>query len=216
MIKSILQRGVFYTIGIVFNRIVPVKLFRFRIFCVYELQRSSIENKPNPPMQLSWCESDRELEQAKGLTHFRTSEDLVSDRYEVCLATAEGSADPIGGVWRAREQFDEEELGVRIKLDPQQAWIFAAYVAKSHRGQGVYAALLEHVLRERDQVIHFASINPTNKPSIAAHRKFIRRTTGTCVAIRIFGICGCWTSAGLRRDRSVSFSCQAVPIEVRF
>lgn len=213
MIRSILRRGVLYTFGIIFNRIIPAGLFRFRVFRVYELAgMEDIESDQR--FHFDWCESEADLREAREATFFDSPDPKLMDRTEVCVAREQGKL--VGGVWRAEQWFDEDELGMRIDLSENQAWIFAAYVAKTHRGQGVYSQLLNSVLLNRNGEQHFASINPTNKPSVAAHRKFTRSTVGTCVVVRVFRVAACWTSGSLRSSRRLSFNCSRTPLRLEF
>jgi GNAT superfamily N-acetyltransferase len=215
MFHSLRRRGLLYTLGILFNRIVPSKLFRFRVFRVFQLQSPAGISPTDAPFDFHWCESEADVQQAKAATYFDTSDAANMQRYEACLAYEGTGRDCVGGVWRARDWFIEDDLGLRIHLEPDQAWIFAAYVAKDQRGRGVYASLLSHVLRTKTAQTHFASINPTNQASMAAHRKFIRSTLGTCFALRILGLAICWCSGGLQQDKWLSFGCVKEPISIR-
>jgi GNAT superfamily N-acetyltransferase len=218
MIKSVMRRGVLYTIGIVINRIVPEKLFRFRVFQVFELEgQGGSRRSDDNQLTFRWCDNDDDFAAAKRLTFFETKDPDAATRYAACLAElrdAQGEREIVGGVWRGLEQFDEEDLGIRIQLADQQAWIFAAFVSKDHRGSGIYRRLLEHAIRSQEALVHFASINPYNKPSISAHRAFVKRTVGTCVAIRVFNFAFAFTKRDLRANRMFSSNAKSNPIEV--
>ncbi len=258
MIKRLLSRGILYSIGTVINRIVPARLFRFRIFRVYQLQPSKSEGQTaglmdaepmalatgiegvsvasvspaasplgshnrtfsathahagDTPFQFRWCESDEDFRVAEELTGFQSTSDVRPLGYQACLAL--DAAQPVGGLWRAEEHFDEDELGVRVVLDDDQAWIFAAMVSKQHRRRGVHRRLLSYVLAGDPQRNHFASINPTNRASIAAHQQFVRSTVGTCLSLRLFKVAVSIASGGLKLDRHISFGCRERPIQMR-
>jgi GNAT superfamily N-acetyltransferase len=215
MINRLLSRGILYSIGIVINRIVPARLFRFRVFRVYQLQPSK-QDRPNAddaPFQFQWCESDEDFRLAEQLTGFQSGSDVRQLGYGACLAL--DSTQPVGGLWRAEEQFDEDELGIRVVLDDDQAWIFAAMVSKQHRRRGVHRRLLSYVLASDPHRNHFASINPTNRASIAAHRQFVGSTVGTCVSFRLFKVAVALASGGLKLDRHISLGCRERPIQMR-
>jgi hypothetical protein len=223
MIRAVLSRGVLYSIGIAINRVVPEKLFRFRVFQVFELQSNGDDPQADMesayPLQYHWCESEEDFRVARQLTYFYSSSQLDRHRFSVCLACdgtdGSGSSLPIGGVWRAVEWFDEEELGLRVVFSADQAWIFAAYVSKLQRGRGIYRRLLSNVLKSNLRLQHFAAINPTNRKSIAAHSAFMRSTVGTCVAVRLLSLTICWAGGDLRLDRHVSFRSRTTPVQVR-
>jgi hypothetical protein len=223
MIRAVLSRGVLYSAGIAINRVVPEKLFRFRVFRVFELQSAARERKAGQesefPIHYRWCQSDEDFRLAQQLTYFQSASQLDRHRLSACLAldgaSASQSSLPIGGVWRAVQWFDEEELGLRLEFSANQAWIFAAYVSKQQRGRGTYRRLLGQVLAHDAQLRHFAAINPTNRQSIAAHRAFMRSKVGTCVTLRLLGLTICWAGGGLRLERHIRFHSRVKPLEVR-
>lgn len=220
MIKSVLKRGLWYTIGIVINRVVPESLFRFRVFRVFELANQSGQRRSDgDSLTFRWCENDEDYETARRLTFFETTDPEAARRFSACLAAAQdphGVEEIVGGVWRGQQQFDEEDLGIRIMLDDHQAWIFAAYVSKNHRGSGIYRRLLAHAMNSSEELVHHASINPFNKPSIAAHRSFVKKTVGTCIALRLFNFAIVVTRKGLKSDRSFTSNAKQNPIRIQF
>ena len=145
-----MSRGVLYSVGIAINRIVPERLFRFRVFRVFELQSAARDPQAGKestfPLHYHWCQSDEDFLAAQQLTYFHSASQLDRHRFSACLAfegaAGGGSAPPIGGVWRAVQWFDEEEFGVRLEFSANQAWIFAAYVSKLQRGRGTNHRLL--------------------------------------------------------------------------
>lgn len=211
MLRSLFSHGVWYSLGIAINRIVPERLFRFRIFRVYELGVAPDDSQvvSDDSITFRWCESPQDYRAAEQQTYFRPLE--TSSRHKACLAL--DGTHPIGGVWCACDAFEETELGVRLILGPDQAWIFAAHVAKSHRRRGIYRRLLNQVLRMRPGSHYLASINPTNKASMAAHRPFIQRTSGTCLALRIGSRTACWAGGDLSVNRYLTTNPNK-PIEI--
>lgn len=203
--KTVFARGFLYSIGIVINRIIPERLFRFRIFNVYELaphDATSTALATGSEFKIRNCQTPAEFDEAKRLTHYRPGKSLSDDRKMPPLqATLLVDAEvPVGGVWLSQDFFDESELGVRVKLQPEQTWLFAAFVSKPHRGKGIYRRLLNEVLSQTDRTFVVA-INPTNKASIAAHKTCIRRKVGTIVAIRFLSWSLCWASGELQVRR---------------
>ncbi len=221
MIQSVRSRGMLYSIGTVINRIVPQRVFRFRIFRVFELQcphdsgpaKPNVDARAEEPLDFRWCATDEEFRWAKQLTYFQTSDDFDEQPITACLAV-DGS-EPVGGVWRATERFNEEELGIQLVFESDQAWIFAAFVSKSHRRRGIYGRLLGSVLCGEHSLRHYASINPTNRASMAAHAPFVRSTVGTGVALRLFGFAIAWAGGSLRLDRFATSNSRTRPIRLR-
>ncbi len=216
MLKTLRSRGIRYTLGGKFNEFVPAWLFRFRVFRILRLQSLGVDPSSSDaaPLTYRWCETDDDIALAERLTFFRSEADDRKKRFRACLANQVD--DVVGGVWQGTEFFDEDELGVRVMLEPKQAWIFAAFVAKSHRGQRIYPRLLNHVLREDQHLIHYASINTTNRASIAAHAHFAESQTGRCIVIRLFSVTLCWAGRGLNVSRHVTMNGKRHPIEVTF
>lgn len=204
--KNVLARGFLYSIGILINRVVPEWLFRFRIFNVYELgpnDAAPTASATGCDFKIRTCQTPSEFDEAERLTHYRPGKpSSQDDKLPSLQATLMVDSDvSVGGVWLSQDFFDESELGIRVRLRSEQTWLFAAFVSKSYRGKGVYRRLLDDVLSQTDKTV-FASINPTNKASIAAHKSCIRRTVGTCVAIKFVQWSMCWASGDLQVHRN--------------
>lgn len=216
MLQTLRSRGFRYTLGGKINAVVPAKVFRFRVFRVFRLHALDVDPSPSDatPLTYRWCETDDDISLAERLTFFRSAADDRNIRFRACLANQ--GDDVVGGVWQGIQFFDEDELGIRIRLKSNQAWIFAAYVSKSHRGQRIYPRLLNHVLTGDDHLVHYASINTTNRASIAAHAHFAQSQTGRCIVIRLFAMTFCWTGSGLKASRHVAFNSQHHPIDIDF
>ena len=217
MISKIRKAGVkFYFAGL-FNRVVPQWLFRMRRYVVYEMDVQKLrttrqEAVEEGGLEFSACRTSAEIEAVEVLTWFRR--ELSSGELQAFQATLSGQL--VGGVWIASKVFDEDELGVRLLLKPQQAWLFAAFVAAQARGKGVYSQLLSFVVSEvsRDFPQIVLAVNPDNRPSNVVHKKASRRTLGTVVAIRFLKFSVCWTSGRIRKDRTCSWHATQYPIEL--
>jgi len=207
-------RSILYRIGGWFNRVVPAWLFRFRIFRLYRLEPLASDRSPAQarPLEYRWCETDDEIALAQRLTYFHSDAQDHRERFRACLA--HDGDELVGGVWQGTKYFDEEELGVRIRMESNQAWIFAAFVSTSHRGQRIYPRLLNHILSEDPAVIHYASINTTNEASIAAHKHFVTASSGRCVVFRLLSFTCCWAGSGLRLSRHLTLDRKNRPIEI--
>lgn len=213
-LKQIHSRGWLYTLGGWINRIVPERLMRFRVFRVYRLQpRDGFQSSPGQlALRIGWARSAAERELAQQLTYFRSGEAADPDRFRACLAWSEDQL--VGGVWECGGYFDEQELGLRVLLNPDQGWIFAAFVAPQLRGAKIYPRLLNHVLHDGSARVHLASINVANRASIAAHRHFVVSQTGPCWVLRIFNFSWCWAGKGLQAPKRFTAEARRDPIEL--
>jgi len=217
VISKIRNRGFkFYFAGL-FNRVVPQWLFRMRRYFVYEmdvqkLQTASQQVVGGSGVEVSACRTSAEIEAVEVLTWFRR--ELSSGDLRAFQATLDGQL--VGGVWIASEIFDEDELGVRLILNPQQAWLFAAYVSEQARGKKVYSKLLSFVVSEVSQDFPqvVLAVNPDNRPSNAVHKKASRRTLGMVVAVRFLKFSVCWTRGQIRKSRTCSWQATKRPIEL--
>ena len=130
-----------YTFAILFNRVVPLWLFRMRRYVIYEMDvdktqaaaNSSKASRAND-VQVSVCQTEDQIEVIEGLTWFKR--EYSSGRNQAFQAVIDGQV--VGGVWIATELFDENELGIRLVMNERQAWLFAALVSKKNRGKGIW------------------------------------------------------------------------------
>ena len=163
-------------------------------------------------LDVRWCSTAEELASAAKISYL--NQDAFSNPLRAALATLNGKS--VGAFWVATEYFDEHELGVRIVLNQDQAWLFAAMVDKEKRGLGIYSKILQFVTSELgEQGIEdlLVAVNPYNKPSDHIHKKHSDRTAGLVTAIRFLKVAWCFTSGSLKaRSRFTSNSLDK-PIE---
>ena len=133
----------------------PGWLLRFRPFGVYEIRFADCEADSSgstnasdaaAAVSISWI-TDRE--QLTKLTDIAAEENLQAwdgATRRVAIAWREGR--PVGAAWIARETFAEPDLGLSYRLQPDEAWLFAAVVQPEHRRQGIYGHLLRFLIDE--------------------------------------------------------------------
>ena len=204
MLRKIRQTGLMYSIGIAINRIVPIWLFRFRIFTVYQIDSKTVlpqsDASNDDSVQVSLAQSEAEISAVVKLTWFQPG-DMDAD-FQSAQAKIDGQL--AGAVWAAGRGFDETDLGLRIELTPDQSWIFAALVDGQFRRRGVYSRVLGFMVNHLEQVQRgqqFLSINPTNIASVKAHERYIDSVLGNVVALRVLGVAFC-LSTGKRLQPS--------------
>lgn len=220
-LQKLRQRGLFFVFGIVFNRIVPGWLFRFRLNYVLQLERpspSATESSANTiadDLTIERVTDQDAWQDVLRVTHV-TLPTADSPRFAVRARVAQ---ETVGGVWISRQQFDEPELGLRYRLADDQAWVFGAYVDRTQRNRGIYGRLLTEVMNDKtegnqESERYFAAITVNNRSSLVAHRRFTQRSLGLCMTMRFLGIALCLTTGRIRRDRTWTFNSRKRPIEL--
>ena len=188
LIDRVSNQGWIYSGAILFNRVVPKWLFRCRRYRVYRLAVQpalAADRLRQEGLEIGWCESEEQLQAVERLTYFHRE----YSRGPARAVQAKVDGQLVGGFWAATEFFDEDDLGVRVTLDPQQAWLFAALVNRECRGRGVYSNILQFITSElaaeglTDQLV---AVNPDNKPSHRVHKKAARELAGTVFAVASF------------------------------
>ncbi|MDB4766769.1 hypothetical protein OAG71_03675 [bacterium] len=228
VLKKIRRTGFLYLIGIVINRIVPAWLFRFRQFVVYEIDASKFESEetggPNdqaPPLQISWCETNNDLQAVQQLTY--TKADKLQGQYRI--AQAKSGQQLAGALWGVKDCFVEEELGTVLHLNPNQIWLFAALVDGAFRRQGIYAKVLGFMVHNGEKVFssdddkplrYLLCVNPHNIASNRVHRKYSKAVLGQAFSLKVarVAICLCFGKQ-LSADSIITWDAKNRPISLR-
>ncbi len=231
-IAEIIRRnGFWYSLAILFNRLIPGWLFRYRNFVIYEmnveeevpsdwralLNRELCQAASTAPSatRVRWCESVSDYEAVERLTYFRRPFSAVN--LTACSAEVNGRL--AGGFWAAAEQFDEQELGLRLKLGTTQAWLFAALVHKDMRRMGIHSEMLRFMVSELTTLGFneiFVAVNPTNIGSNRIHSRHARSLAGRVWVVRFLSITCCFVRGRVQVDRWFRFNVRRNPIELRF
>lgn len=209
MLKKIRQTGWVYSFAIVFNRIVPESLLRYRGFYVYQLDVDA-EIPPHANVKTEVCQSPESFAAAETETYYQRRENDIA-----ILARFDDSV--AGAMWAVAQRFPEVDLGVEMVLEPQQAWLFAAQVNKSFRRRGIHRQILGRLMLELSKRGHrhqLVSVNPHNVGSNMIHRKASFRTMGYVRTLKIFNIAFCTVSGDMRRDRWVTWNAKGNPIQI--
>jgi hypothetical protein len=220
VLQKIRQTGWKYSIAILFNRVIPAWLFRMRRFVVYRMQKANTATEecdsPESTAAISAgrCISESQIEAVEQLTYFQrtySAGNLVAYHAKIDNQLA-------AGMWAATECFDENELGVRIRLDPKQAWLFAARVSTDFRRRGLYSHLLPSVMKDLDGkgfVDQLVSVNPDNLGSNRIHQRLSRETVGHVLAIRFLKTTICWTRGRIWKEKTISWNSSNSPIDIQ-
>jgi hypothetical protein len=210
--KNASKRGWRYTGAILFNRIVPEKLFRFRRYVVYrmKIQEPRIESD----IEIQWATSDEQRASAAKTSFIDQA--LFSNPLRAAIATIDNQC--VGAFWVAAEHFDESELGVRVMLGPKQVWLFAAMVNKEKRGLGIYSQILQFVTSELGSegiVDLLVAVNPVNKPSNHIHKKHSSETVGMVSAVRFLNWAACFPGKPITAKSNFTMNAKRNPVQIR-
>ncbi len=188
-------------------QLVPSQVLRFRPFGVYEIslaeaaRQATIPKQSDPSLRIDWAAHREGL--AK-LTDVAAPENLDSwngTTRRVAIAWREEV--PIGAVWIATESFAETDLGLSFRLQPDEAWLFAAVVEQSQRRQGIYKHLLQFVTNElagENRTRLLLGVSTGNQASLAAHRRFGAEQVGSIFAAKCLGFGFCRASGDIHRE----------------
>lgn len=208
-----MNRGLLYSVGMFINKVVPERVFRFRVFDLFLLD--TLDRKPNPDFQFHACDSDADYDMAREVTMSPIPQELVQcGRVGARLLMHQTKA--VAGLWLAKEKFFEAELGIEIQLPEDSRWIFAAYTDTDFRRRGLYRTLMSETMHHEDAVNErfFVCVNPCNRPSRIAHERSAERGLGRCFVMRIFGFGFCLPIGGPTVDRHFGSSVLKKPIKL--
>jgi GNAT superfamily N-acetyltransferase len=211
MIQKIREKGLVYSFAIMFNRIVPARIFRYRRFVIFQLKPAESIN-PHTHVKTSWCESDEDFEESGKVTYYSRSSDsemAVRADYDGVIA---------GAMWATVEQFVESELGISIAMEKNQTWLYAARVDDAFRRKGVFAQILDCIRKElaqRGLTHQLVCVNPHNIGSVKAHSRCSFYTPGSVRVIRFYKTTFCLAQGDVSCDRFVSWNSDKNPIQVR-
>ena len=218
LLHRISQQGWMYSVAILFNRVVPKWLFRCRRYVVYQLEIQpplAADSVGNHGFEIGWCESEEQTQAVEQLTYFKR--DFSAGPARAVQASFNGKL--VGGFWAATQIFDEDELGVRVVLEPQQAWLFAALVSRDCRGRGVYSKILQFItsqLANEGFTQPLVAVNPNNKPSHRVHKKNAREFVGTVWAARFLNFSICLSGKPVEQKSWFTLNSKHHPIEISF
>ena len=227
-LQRIRQQGFLHLVETFFNRIVPAGLFRFSAGRVLQLNANRLAEvngqNDNREFRLRRVEDPAQRDALRRATWNSVPLSHAADDhgYAIFPAGQDSEADwqsaVLGGVWGGVDSFIEADLGFEIQLEPEQAWIYCAYVAKPARGRGVYKRVLSHACTDLVRRGHSdlrVIIQPWNKASMAVHRKYADRVVGTIAVLRVLKWCWVWTTGGVTRDRTVTGRRVEDPVRIR-
>ncbi|MEO9935574.1 hypothetical protein [Rhodopirellula bahusiensis] len=182
-------RGLRYTLGILWCRIVPAWCLRYRCMEIVRLgapaNAHGLAHRTEAGAYLARkVDSRDEIEAVERVTLYQRSppqrasepsnNNISSEpSFQAYGLFLDESREPnlsssdqvhpekvlVGGVWLAAKRFDESDLHLQIELSEHQRWLFAARLLPDVRGRGAYSTLLHEVLS--------SSVLPDPKKAVA-------------------------------------------------
>jgi ribosomal protein S18 acetylase RimI-like enzyme len=206
---------------ILFNRIVPVWLFRFSMGTVFKLDCEKLchaLDTVGPSDLVMQCVDDTELrDRLRKTTWNSVPIETSANHYGYAIYRNEAPDKILGGVWGGIERFNEADLGFQIQLRPEQSWIYCAYVAAEARGEGVYKRVLSFAARDLREKGHDelrVIVQPWNRASMAIHRKYSNEIIGRITVIRVFALAIVFCSGQLTKSKTCTTELLTDPVRI--
>ena len=222
LLKKIRDRGVLHSAETLFNRIVPAALFRFSVGEVLELDVQlmceTLTAMDNRGFVMKCVEDADERDALRTTTWNSVPKETTHHDLGYAICGADDPQAVLGGVWGGVESFIEADLGFRIQLDPDQAWIYCAYVSKQARGKGVYKRILTFAaddLRNRGHTRLRVVVQPWNKASMYIHEKYSTRKVGRIIVVRFFFLASVFCTGQLSKNKTFTTKIAAAPVEFK-
>lgn len=222
ILQKIRSRGVFHSAELIFNRCVPAWLFRFSVGDVFELDTERLcglsRTRSDTAFQCQHVTDPQQRDALRRATRNSVPLSTSASDHGYRIHSAQSDTGLLGGVWGGVDAFLEADLGFRIELEPDQAWIYCAFVIPAARGTGVYQHLLAYAasdLHGRGHAKLRVMIQPWNRASVHVHEKYSRRRIGRVLAIRVFSLACVLTTGSVRRTKTFTTRLASSPVEIR-
>lgn len=186
---------------------IPRRVLRFRPFGVYEIpldrrdeEAVAAQSLADASLQIDWIADRDELAELTGLADEVNLQSWNGATRRVAVARTHDQ--PIGVAWIATESFAEPDLGLSYRLQPDDAWLFAAVVDPQHRRQGVYTALLRFLIDEladERKTRLLLGVATGNEASRAAHSRVGAVGLGAIFAAACLGFGFCFCRGKIRK-----------------
>lgn len=219
ILQKLKNRGLIAAIELQFNRIVPAWFFRFSVGDVFELDTEMLcrlnESLPADELAFHHVTSANDREQLRAITWNSVPIETTENDFGFAITDVDSPQSFQGGVWGGTETFIESNLGFRMILAPDQAWIYCAYINESFRGKGAYQRLLAFAaqhLQDQGYQRLYVVIQPWNKASIHVHRKYSIRRVGRIIAIRFLRLATVFKTGPLIQDRNWTIRPESEPV----
>ena len=209
IINKIKTLGLGFVFETVFERIVPVWMFRFCSLAVYQMDLNKLPNDPYSSAAVKICDGAQELEQLREITSDYTQQ---KDTIGV-LAKMDGQV--AGGLWIALGDYQDRDLGLSFLLGPEGTWIYSARTDAAYRRQGIYSNLMAASAQSRTSAGHAAPFIGVSKLNQGSHRAIQRfgKLVGQVLVIRLGSMVWARTKGNLKQKQTLTLQCTRRPIQ---
>lgn len=229
VIQKIKQQGALNLLAMTLARIIPKSFLRMAVMDVFELD---VESATGTPMSEELLIESVENDPAKrGFLQDATWNEAGASELEKHYGYLARLKEPVqweptaelqgmqfaGGLWCATGEFPEKALGFRLMFEPQQAWIYAAYVNKAIRGQNVYQRTLACACDDLDRrgwKELLVAVAPWNKASMYVHQKHSKRKLGRIIAIRFLKFAAVFRLGKIQKSNTFTTDYVERPIKI--
>ncbi len=222
MFQKLKSRGVLLTCERLFNQYVPPWIFRFSVGDVLDLNAEQLyathKEFLSDEFIFEVVEDPQKRSELRTITWNSVPLSSSENDYGYAIMHAEETPAIIGGVWGGIESFLEANLGFRIELENDQAWIYCAFVDEEARGKRIYQRLLAFAgydLKNRGYNRLRVVIQPWNKASMYVHKKYSDRSLGRIIAVRIFNLAMVFCTGTLRKSHCVTTQLKPKPVLIQ-
>ena len=211
IVDKIKTLGFGFVFETVFERIVPVWMFRFCSLAVYQIDLDKLPSDPLSSAGVKICDSERELEQLAEITsEYTQQKDTIG-----VLAKVDGQV--AGGLWIAIGDYQDRDLGLSFLLGTEGTWIYSARTDAAFRRQGIYSHLMAASAQTRRNAGHTAPFIGVSRLNRGSHKAIQRFGTlvGQVLMIRLGSMVWARTKGNLQQNQNLTLRCTRRPLQFR-
>ncbi len=179
-----------YQAELLFRRVIPRALFEFRYQRIGILPFWSSTGDSLPGLDFGLGTAGTELNEAicrqSGASVYEARR-LAGHQY----AWAAKGHELLGVSWVAKTIYEDIDTGLALQLQPEELWLYGAWVRRDWRGKGIYRKLLETLIQgfEKDTSNRFLlAVDLSNNVSHATHTKLGASWIGYCYGLKALGM----------------------------
>ena len=211
IVDKIKTLGFGFVFETVFERIVPVWMFRFCSLAVYQIDLDKLPSDPLSSAGVNICDSEQELEQLAEITsEYTQQKDTIG-----VLAKVDGQV--AGGLWIAIGDYQDRDLGLSFLLGTEGTWIYSARTDAAYRRQGIYSHLMAASAQTRRNAGHTAPFIGVSRLNRGSHKAIQRFGTlvGQVLMIRLGSMVWARTKGNLQQNQNLTLRCTRRPLQFR-
>ncbi len=211
IVDKIKTLGFGFVFETVFERIVPVWMFRFCSLAVYQIDLDKLPSDPLSSAGVKICDSEQELEQLAEITsEYTQQKDTIG-----VLAKVDGQV--AGGLWIAIGDYQDRDLGLSFLLGTEGTWIYSARTDAAYRRQGIYSHLMAASAQTRRNAGHTAPFIGVSRLNRGSHKAIQRFGTlvGQVLMIRLGSMVWARTKGNLQQNQNLTLRCTRRPLQFR-